>query len=288
MKNILIIGATGNIGKEVIRYLFQNNTSNRIYAAVRDREKAEIKFIGFPELEYRQFDFENDNQQDAFTAIDIVFLLRPPHISDVFKYFTPLLEAAKDSGVNKIVFLSVQGVEKSKIIPHHKIEKLIKDLNFSFIFIRPSYFMQNLTTSLLPDIKNNNEIILPAGKAKFNWVDVNNVSESCAIVLEDFDRYKDLSYEITGNDLTNFEDVSSMISTEIQRKISYKNVNPFSFYYLKKKEGMANGLIMVMIMLHFLPRFQKPAKITKCYQELSHKMPTTLQDFIKREKSHFT
>jgi hypothetical protein len=50
--------------------------------------------------------------------IDVLFLLRPPHISEVETYFNPLLQSAKENNIKKIVFLSVQGAEKSKIIPH--------------------------------------------------------------------------------------------------------------------------------------------------------------------------
>ncbi|HKL36465.1 MAG TPA: hypothetical protein VJ899_09270 [Salegentibacter sp.] len=51
-------------------------------------------------------------------------MLRPPQIADVDKIFVPLMEEIKQSSVKHIVFLSVQGVEKNKIIPHHKIEKI--------------------------------------------------------------------------------------------------------------------------------------------------------------------
>ena len=49
----------------------------------------------------------------------------------------------------------MQGVEKNKIIPHHKIEKLIVVSKIPFTFLRPAYFMQNFTTTLSNDILNN-------------------------------------------------------------------------------------------------------------------------------------
>ncbi|MEZ5024288.1 MAG: hypothetical protein R2728_13685 [Chitinophagales bacterium] len=52
-----------------------------------------------------------------FKDIDLLFLLRPPHISKVDEYFQPLFRSAKNNGIDKVVFLSVQGAEKSKMIP---------------------------------------------------------------------------------------------------------------------------------------------------------------------------
>jgi uncharacterized protein YbjT (DUF2867 family) len=56
MSNILITGATGNIGVEVIRFLYKNNTPNRIITGVRNIEKAQRIFKGYPQLN-RSLDF---------------------------------------------------------------------------------------------------------------------------------------------------------------------------------------------------------------------------------------
>ena len=194
---------------------------------------------------------------------------------------------SKELGVEGIVFLSVQGAEKSKIIPHNKIEHLIKEYNMDYIFLRPSYFMQNLTTNLVHDIKTKQEIILPAGKAKFNWVDIKNISEVAAMVLFRFESYKNKAYEITGLENVNFNQVAHLMSEEIGLPITFRNVNPFTFFFIKKREGLRTGFIIVMILLHFLPRFQKAPKISNVYQTLMKKKPTDLKTFLKREKSKF-
>ncbi|MBE2188291.1 MAG: NmrA family NAD(P)-binding protein [Desulfobulbaceae bacterium] len=288
MNNILITGATGNIGFEVIRFLYKNGTSHRIIAAVRNIEKAKIVFEEYPKLEYVHFDFEDsDTFANALTDIDKIFLLRPPHISDVDKFFKPLIAKIKESHINKIVFLSVQGAEKSKVIPHNKIERLIVENGLDYIFMRPSYFMQNLTTTLIDDIRNKREIILPAGNAKFNWIDIENIGELGAILLVKFADYKNQAYEITGLENKNFAEVTSLINRAIENQIRFTNVSPFAFYSIKKKEGMAAGMIIVMILLHFLPRFQKEPKISDFYERLTGKKPTNLATFIERAKNQF-
>lgn len=288
MNNILITGATGNIGFELIRYLYKFDTSNRIIAGVRNIEKAKNVFKNYPKLEYVLFDFEEfETFNNALTNIDRVFLLRPPHISDIDKYFKPLISKIKENNINEIVFLSVQGAEKSKVIPHNKIEDLIEGFGINYIFLRPSYFMQNLTTTLINDIRNKREIILPAGQAKFNWIDIENIGESGAILLEKFCAYKNQALELTGLENENFKKVTELINSTIDSPLKYRNVNPFRFYGIKKQEGMAKGMIVVMILLHFLPRFQKNPKVSDVYERLTGKNPTDLKTFIKREKEQF-
>ena len=289
MKNILITGATGNIGSEVIRFLFESKTENKIIAGVRDIGKARLMFNGYPKLEYVSFDFDNPDTFDkALDNINTVFLLRPPHIADVEKYFRTLVIRMDQKSVSEIVFLSVQGAEKSKVIPHNKIEKLISEFNMNYIFLRPSYFMQNLTTILIKDIQLKGQIILPSGDAKFNWIDVENIGEVGAKLLEKFDAYKNQVIELTGNENENFHTVANLLTQAINTKIEFKDTNPFKFYKIKKEEGIPKGMIVVMILLHFLPRFQKEPKISDFYEKITGKKPTTLKEFMLREKSKFT
>ncbi|MBN3583897.1 NmrA family NAD(P)-binding protein [Algoriphagus aestuarii] len=289
MKRILVTGATGNIGHEVVHYLSEIHSDSSIFAAVRTIEKAKKDFKNYPNLHYRQFDFENENTYStAFAQIDILFLLRPPHISDVEEIFRPLLNSAQKNGIAKIVFLSVQGAEKSKVIPHNKIEKLIQELQFDYIFVRPSYFMQNLTTTLLPEILNKRRITLPSGSAKFNWIDVKNIGEATSYLISQFEEYQNQAYEITGTENKNFGDVANLMTEITGEKISFKNINPISFYFRKKKEGVTSGFAMVMTILHFLPRLQSEPEISDNYQKLTGKVPTTLKEFIEREKRKIT
>lgn len=284
MDRILITGATGNIGLEILDYLAEFNSANQIVAGVRDIERAKKIIPNSNKIEFVQFDFENpESFNNALKNIDRVFLLRPPHISDIEKYFKPLILCFKENNVKEVLFLSVQGAEKSTIIPHNKIEKLIVSNELDYIFIRPSYFMQNLTTTLIADIKEKRQIILPSGKAKFNWIDIKNIGETCAILIEKFSEFRNQAIEITGYENENFNTVVELINREITKPIRFENVNPLKFYRIKKRSGMAKGMIIVMLILHFLPRFQKEPNISNFYEKLTGKYPTRLEDFIKRE-----
>jgi uncharacterized protein YbjT (DUF2867 family) len=289
MKRVLVTGATGNIGREVIHFLNELNQECEIIAAARDVKSAKKEFVGYPSLSFEWFDFENRNSfASACERIDTLFLLRPPHISQVEKYFQPLLLAAKESGIEEIVFLSVQGVEKSSIIPHHKIEALIRSYGFKYIFVRPGYFMQNLTTTLLPEILQNRTITLPSGRAKFNWIDVRNIGEATALLIKSFRECQNAGYDITGTENKDFYEVTNLMSKVIGKEIRFNSVNPINFYFKKRNEGVPKGFALVMTMLHFLPRLQKEPEISDNFEKLTGKSPTRLVDFIEREKTNMT
>jgi uncharacterized protein YbjT (DUF2867 family) len=288
MWRVLVTGATGNIGREVIHYLFKSANEIEVIAGVRDIPKALHAFTEYTDLAFNTFDFDDATSFfPAFQGFNVLFLLRPPQIADVKLFFVPLFQAAKEAGISKIVFLSVKGAERSKVIPHNKIERLIKSFGFNYIFVRPSYFMQNLTTTLLPELVKNHRITLPSANAKFNWIDVANIGEASAILIEYFEKYQNSAYEITGSENRSFQEVSDLLSEILGKKIELKTLNPISFYFRKKKEGMPGEFALVMTLLHFLPRLQSEPEISDDFHKLTGKKPTDLIGFLEREEEKF-
>lgn len=288
-KNILITGARGNIGTEVLRGLKTIQSTHRIYAADYLPANTEKIKNTFPDTDYRQLDFAKPEGFDkALKDMDIVFLLRPPQLADVKKYFDPFLVAMKKQGISKVVFLSVQGAEKQSFIPHYKLEKLILEHEIQHVFLRPSYFMQNITTTLFDEIQHHNRIFIPSGKLSFNWVDSRDIGLVGAHVLNNFEKYSGKALEITGTDFCGFEEVVRLINQHTSKQIRYVSPSLLRFYLTKRKQGVAPAMILVMIMLHFLPRLGKnEPQLTRVVKEVTGKEPERLENFIIRNKSFF-
>lgn len=284
MTKVLITGATENVGIEVIAALHNLDFPLEIHAGVRDTTSGNEKLLNF-KVNIVKFDFTNsDTFMPAVRNIDILFLLRPPQISEVNKYFVPLIEIAKQSTIKHIVFLSVQGVEKSTIIPHHKIEKLIVESKIPYTFLRPAYFMQNFTTTLHDDLVKNQRIYLPAGNAKFTVIDITDIGAVAAKILSEPQNHINNSYELTNNETLTFVEMATKISLGIGKTIKFISPNLFQFFLTKRKEKMPTMLILVMIMLHYIPRFQKTPKMTNCVQTITGKEPISFNDFVKANK----
>jgi len=280
MIKVLITGATGNVGIEVISALDKIEHQLEIFAGARDTLSEKNKLTNF-KVKCVKFDFTNiDTFLPAFQNIDILFLLRPPQISDVKKYFGPLIETAKKSSIKHIVFLSVQGVENSKIIPHHKIEKLIVDSKIPYTFLRPAYFMQNFTTTLRNDLVNNHRIYLPAGQAKFTVIDAEDIGSVAARVLIEPQKHINKSYDLTNNETLTFSEMAEKISLGVGKTIKFVSPNLLQFYFVKRKENMPSMLILVMIMLHYFPRFQKTPKTSQWVKIVTGKEPKSFDNFV--------
>ena len=145
--------------------------------------------------------------------------------------------------------------------------------------------MQNLTTTLQNDLVNKRRIYLPAGNAKFTLVDVCDIGKVAAAVLTDTASHTNKIYELTSNEKFTFYEMAAKLSNGLGIKINYESPNLFAFYLTKRKEKMPVMLILVMIMLHYLPRFQKEPKVTDCVELVTGKPPTTFEQFIDANKN---
>jgi uncharacterized protein YbjT (DUF2867 family) len=285
MKKVLITGATGNVGIEIIKAIDKMQYPYHINAGVKDLESDKIKLANY-NLGFEKFDFTDiTTYTSALEGCNILFLLRPPQISDTKKYFKPLIDAAKEKRVEHIIFLSVQGVEKSTIIPHHKIEKLIVESGIPYTFLRPAYFMQNFSTTLRHDLVHKKIIFLPAGNAKFTLIDVRDIGEVTAKIIMDTPSHAYKSYELTNNEKWTFEEMAYKLSNGLGTQITYESPNLFKFFWVKRKEKTPVMFILVMIMLHYLPKFQKEPQNTMWVKNIIGREPLTFDHFIEDNKN---
>jgi uncharacterized protein YbjT (DUF2867 family) len=289
MRTIFITGATGNIGKAVIHHLVLecNKASEaiNIKAGIRKLEEAETMLPDSEDISATLFDFENpETFKAALKGCDSLFLLRPPQLADVKKYFQPIIEEAKTQGIKHIIFLSVQGVEKSSIIPHHKIEKLIVDSGIRYTFLRPAYFMQNFASTLKEDLVKRQRVFLPAGNAKFTLIDVDDVGKAAVPIIFSPEDHGNKAYELTNSEQLTFKEMAQTISEITNKPISFISPNLLRFFWQKRKAGVPAGFILVMIMLHYFPRFQSTPKTTDWVEKLTGQKPRTFQEFVEEHK----
>lgn len=283
MSKILITGATGNVGGAILNHL--DFEEDEIFAGVRNIERAQ-KSLNEYRCSLIEFDFETGKGFDSVGEFDILFLLRPPHIGDVKRYLFPLLEKAK-KGNTAVVFLSVQGADKKSFIPHAKVEAEIWRLGIPHIFLRPSYFLDNLTTTLGKELQINKRIYMPSGDLKFNWISVDSIGKAGAKVLQNFTSYTGRVFELTSSKNVGFREIIDSLNLVCDTSFKYESANLFSFIRYRRQLGESWGYIGVMLLLHFLPKFEAEPNISDDYHRLMDEDAETIEEFISRNSLWF-
>lgn len=275
MLKILVTGATGNVGAEVIRLLQQQNC--HAIAAVRNPDKAE-QILG-SNIHCIPFDFTNPNTfTSAFLGVNKLFLVRPPALANLRKDIAPALQAAIAAGVEHIVFLSILGAERNKVVPHSQIERYITELGIKATFLRASFFMQNLNTTHREDIKNG-ELFLPAGNGKTSFIDVRDIAAVAVRALIE-DGHSN-AYALTGNEALTYYEVADIFTSVLGKQIRYTNPSLLKFIWEMRSRGLKIDFILIMAAIYTTARLGLAGAVTSDTEQLLGRPPLTMRQYVE-------
>lgn len=177
---ILVTGATGRVGAQVVQQLVQRGAAVRVL--VRDSSKA-----SFPAgVEVAQGDLlDVDALRAAFKGVNTLFLLNAV-AGDEFTQALITLNMARTCGVERVVYLSVLHSDRFVNVPHFAVkqgaERMIEQMGFSATILRPAYFIDN--ELMVKDvILNHNLYPMPIGGKGVAMIDVRDIAEVAAIEL---------------------------------------------------------------------------------------------------------
>lgn len=272
MINVLVTGASGNVGKEVMNALYNYKDISVISAVNSIEQLAKTK-------EAVLFDFMDESTWDnALDGVDKLFLMRPPAISDVKTYLFPVIDRALEKGIKQIVFLSLQGVQFNPLTPHFKVEKYLKKRKAPYTFIRPNFFMQNLSTFYADDIKQRDEIFLPAGSGKTAFVDTRDIGAVIAKTMQG-DSHIGKAYTLSGPESLDYYQIAGILSDELKRPITYRNPSVQQYVERLRAVQTNQDFIKVQKMLYFVVRHNFSSGTTNNIRTLLGREPISFKQF---------
>lgn len=281
---ILVTGASGNVGQYVIKELLKKG--EQVVAAGTNIQK--LKNIFKEEVDTVYFDFTNKKTfQPALEHIDRVFLMRPPHLGKPEDLY-PFIDAMKEHSIQLVSFLSLMGVEKNTFPPHHKIEKYMEDIGIPYAHIRPGFYMQNVSGVHSVEIKEKNQIFIPAGNSKTSFIDAEDIGLAIATLLHEHKEYKNTAHTITGQEALDYYKIAEILSRVTGRKITYAKPGYWKYrrHYIKHR-GLDKGYVNVTVALYFMTRMGTAKEVTNDFYKLTGKAPRTFEEFAVANKACF-
>lgn len=272
---ILVTGATGNVGSQVVQQLIAAGITPRV--AVRSVKKADaLKQAGAEPVE---MDLDKpETVQPAFEGVDKVFLVSP-FVPNMVELAAILVEAAKKANLNQIVRLSAlaqPGITLSKW--HGEVEKMVEDSGISFTFLRPNGFMQNFVNSMADTIKTQNAFYAPVGDGKVSFVDIRDIA-AVAVAALTIKGYENKAYDITGSEALSHQQAASIMSQVLGRTINYVDVPEDTARQVMQSSGMPDPLINALLELYGSYKAEQASTVSSAVQEVTGKQPITFEQF---------
>ena len=280
MEKILITGATGNVGLSTLKLLKSRNYPDvEVVAAVRDIERAR-KIEGISDCNFCHFEFDEPATYDkALEGVTQIVLIRPNQVFDVSKHIFPFLAKAEKHGIKHIVFVSIVGAERNRIFANHRTENHFKKLSIPSTILRPSLYMQNLSTLHRLDIRDHDKINVPAGQGFVNYIDARDVAEVIVTVLMN-PINENRAYELTGPEPFDFHQIARMFSNELGREIKYARPSTIRFVRQKILDKKQLLYVVTLSLLYSAARGGKMNYANDVFRSLTGHAPRNLADFI--------
>jgi uncharacterized protein YbjT (DUF2867 family) len=236
---ILVTGATGNIGTELVKQL----VAKKIPVRVITRDEKKVAHLG-PAVERVIGDRHDPSViRQAVPDADQVFML-PVLFDKHHEADRLLIEEAKAAGVRQIVLISsgavrMEGNAIGRL--HREKEKFIEDSGISWTFLRPGGFMSN-TLQWAGTSKSQSKVFNPMGKGKTAPISPYDIAGVAAVALTS-SGHEGNAYDLTGAELLSTHDQVQILSKIIGKAIECVDI-PIE---VATERAIASGLPEVLV-----------------------------------------
>jgi uncharacterized protein YbjT (DUF2867 family) len=294
VETILVTGATGTLGSEVVKQLLSakgQRGEEAIIVKAAARSANDDTFRNIEGVQVVQLDYNKpDTLAAAFRGVDKLFLLTPFQ-SNMVDLTSNLVNEAKKVGVKYIVKQSVLGADaKPGTTPsrlHRQAEKIIEESEIPFTFLRPNFFMQNFITFYSHFIKTQGAFYVPAEDAKVSFVDVRDIAAVAAQALSSSSKkdgagkHTRKAYDITGGEALSYGEAAEILSKEIGKKVNYVNVSDEDARKGMKDMGADDWTINSMIELFGITRAGYVSNISPAVEQITGNEPISFSQFAR-------
>jgi uncharacterized protein YbjT (DUF2867 family) len=293
-ETILVTGATGTVGNEVVKHLAALSPSSdyNVKAAIHSKNKSDqLRQFENNGVEIVDLDFsKQETVAQALNNVDKVSIqtIPVPNVADIS---SNLINEAKKNDVKYIVKLSAMGAgsepESTILRLHGEEEKIIEDSGIPYTFLRPPAFMQNFVTQLGHTIRTQNAFYIPAGDAKMSFIDVRDIAAVTVAILTDNNnhgtsqQYKNKTYDITCQDALSYGQVADILSNEVGKKISYIDISEDDARKGMKQIGVDNWSINIMIELFRIIRAGYGSETNTVVEHVIGRKPLPFAQFAR-------
>lgn len=247
-KKILVTGATGQLGREVVNQLLDKVKANEIYALVRDASKAEhLKSKGVNLVKGDYTDYQS--LVDAFTGVEKLYFVSSSDVMNRLTQHENVVKAAVAAKVGHIFYTSAQRKSEDGTSPigivgdaHWKTDALIKKSGLTYTILKHALYADILPMFMGEKVVETG-IYLPAGNGKVSFATRKDMASVAAAVLTSSGHENEV-YEISGETSYSFKDVAAILSELSGKNVVYISPSVEEFSEVLRSKGLPEQMVM--------------------------------------------
>jgi uncharacterized protein YbjT (DUF2867 family) len=274
MSKTLVVGASGTVGSALADLL-----EARGHGVLRATSRAPAG-AGQVQLDL----LGGTGLAEAMAAADRAFLLCPPGHVNQHELLIPVIDAARQAGLKKVVLMSAMGADADDSAPLRQVELHLMRSGLAWNIVRPNWFMQNFHTFWLQGILADNRIYLPVGQAKGSFIDARDIAAVAAelLIRSDFDGQ---AFDLTGGEALDHDQVAAILAAETGRPIRFQDIPPEAMLAALVSAGLppAYAEFLVLILGYFKAGYSE--RITDAVQVVTGQAPRRFADYARDHRA---
>jgi uncharacterized protein YbjT (DUF2867 family) len=278
---ILVTGATGNIGSELVPLLLDLNQEVRVL--LHDSRK--VALWG-DRVEYVVGDFDKPSTLDAAVkGVDQVFLL-------TFEIGAgqgeAMMKASRKAGVRHVVYVSSLTANYPNLTFgqwHHDREEAVRASGLTWTILRGSQFMAN-ALQWGETIKTQGTVYFPGGEGRSAVIDPGDIAALAALTLTRTGEEGKV-YEITGGELLTLAQQVEILSQALGKPICYVDIPPSALREGMLQRRMPPVLVEALVELFTFIRDGHAEITTTTFEQVVGRKPRTFAAWCRAHRAAF-
>lgn len=273
---ILVMGATGTVGREVVHSLRTEHAFDVIPAQ---------RSVPAPGAVERRLDLHDTASLDeALKGVDGLFFMTPL-VGEQVRLSLRLLDRALDAGVRHVVRLSSRsaGWDFSSELRawHRAIDADVAARVPLYTILRPCSFMQNFLTHQGARIRAKGQISYPLGDAAIPYIDVRDIGDVALAAFRDPARFHGQSWVLTGPTALTVAEVAEAFASVRGAPVTYQPVEPDASRRSMERLGMPPWLVESALRVHAHARAGGEAGTTDAVERILGRAPRSIEAFAR-------
>ena len=234
MNNILITGATGQLGSLVVQELIKRQAIDNVAILVRNQSKAEAFMKEGINVVQGNYD-DYSSLISAFKGVNHLYFISASDIAARNQQHENVVKAAKEAGVNHIIYTSFQRKSDHDASPiamvnsgHLLAEALIRQSGLTYTILKHALYAEVLPMFMGDEVLNAGMIYLPAGEGKAAYTSRADMALAGVEVLTG-EGHENKIYEISADKSYSFYDIAGMLTELSGCEIKYTSPDAETF-----------------------------------------------------------
>ncbi|MET0340109.1 MAG: NAD(P)H-binding protein [Polyangiales bacterium] len=279
MPEILVLGASGNVGGRLVRLL--GSRGERVRAA--SREPAGLRGA----TSTVALDLERpETFGPALVDVDRVFMMARPGDEQADVFAQPLIEAMREAGVRHVVNLTAMGADEADhVAALRRTEAALESSGLAFTHLRPGFFMQLFSAGPLHQALMTTGVLqLPAARAQISFIDAEDVAEVAARAFMDR-AHEFRAYTLTGAEALDHAQAVEHVSRATGKVLRYEPIEESEVAPMLAPAGFTEARIERFLRFYRLVREGAAGLLSEDVPRILGRPATRFRDFALRERA---